>query len=174
MLKCILIHKNILPSPDNKSQFSDKQNFTEHQNKVSTDVLSNWPFILWLQRRASWAWSFAFLSRVRSTYWYEILHLPLLGNLPKLDDFPLQGVNDVRLTEIHTTEPLVPEPSVFEFGLAIEELKVTNHQALFKSHQNWLQQVVGQFAVRSINLLFLFAIKRNCLRSGRVDCHTYL
>jgi len=33
------------------------------------------------------------------------------------------GVNDVRHTEIHTAEPLVPEPSDFDFELAIEKLK---------------------------------------------------
>jgi hypothetical protein len=33
------------------------------------------------------------------------------------------GVSDVRQTEIHTAEPLVPEPSALEFELAIEELK---------------------------------------------------
>jgi len=33
------------------------------------------------------------------------------------------GVNDVSQTEIHTQEPLVPEPSAFEVELAIEELK---------------------------------------------------
>jgi len=33
------------------------------------------------------------------------------------------GVNNVRQTEIHTTEPLVPEPSVFEVEMAIEKLK---------------------------------------------------
>jgi hypothetical protein len=33
------------------------------------------------------------------------------------------GVNDVRQTEIHTAEPLVPEPSAFEVGLAVERLK---------------------------------------------------
>jgi len=33
------------------------------------------------------------------------------------------GVNDVRQTEIHTTEPLVPEPSAFEVELAIQKLK---------------------------------------------------
>jgi len=32
-------------------------------------------------------------------------------------------VNDVRQTEIHTAEPVVPEPSVSEFELAIEKLK---------------------------------------------------
>ena len=39
----------------------------------------------------------------------------------------LQGVNDVRQTEIHTAEPLVPEPSAFEVDLAIEKLK--NHKS---------------------------------------------
>jgi hypothetical protein len=33
------------------------------------------------------------------------------------------GVNDVRQTEIHTAEPLVPEPSSSEFRIAIEKLK---------------------------------------------------
>jgi len=32
-------------------------------------------------------------------------------------------VNDVRQTEIHTAEPLVPEPSAFEVELAIEKLE---------------------------------------------------
>jgi hypothetical protein len=35
----------------------------------------------------------------------------------------LHGVTDVRHTEIHTAEPLVPEPSAFEVYLAIEKLK---------------------------------------------------
>jgi hypothetical protein len=35
----------------------------------------------------------------------------------------IHGVNDVRQTEIHTAEPLVPELSAFECELAIEELK---------------------------------------------------
>jgi len=48
----------------------------------------------------------------------------------------VHGVNDVRQTEIHTAEPLVPEPRVFEFELVIEKLKVTNHQVLIKFQQN--------------------------------------
>ena len=35
----------------------------------------------------------------------------------------VHGVSDVRQAEIHTAEPLVPEPSVLEFELAIEKLK---------------------------------------------------
>jgi hypothetical protein len=33
------------------------------------------------------------------------------------------GVLDFKQTEIHTTEPLVPEPSACEFEMAIENLK---------------------------------------------------
>jgi len=40
----------------------------------------------------------------------------------------VHGVNNVKQTEIHTTEPLVPEPSAFEVGLAIE--KVNSHKSL--------------------------------------------
>ena len=35
----------------------------------------------------------------------------------------VHGVRDVRQTEIHTAEPLVPKPSAFEVDLAIENLK---------------------------------------------------
>ena len=31
--------------------------------------------------------------------------------------------NDVRQTAVHTTEPVVPEPSAFEFEVAVEKLK---------------------------------------------------
>ena len=45
-------------------------------------------------------------------------------------------VKDVRPAEILTVEPLVPEPSAFEVELAIEKLKITNHQVLINSQQN--------------------------------------
>jgi hypothetical protein len=35
----------------------------------------------------------------------------------------VHGVSDVRQNEIHTAEPLVPEPSVFEFEFDIEKLR---------------------------------------------------
>ena len=35
----------------------------------------------------------------------------------------VHGVSDVRQAEIHTAEPLVPEPIVLEIELAIEKLK---------------------------------------------------
>jgi hypothetical protein len=39
--------------------------------------------------------------------------------------FCVHCVSDVRQTERHAAEPLVPEPSAFEGEMAIEELKET-------------------------------------------------
>jgi hypothetical protein len=38
----------------------------------------------------------------------------------------VHGDSDVRQTEIHTAEPLVPQPSVFEFEMAIVKLRGYN------------------------------------------------
>jgi hypothetical protein len=35
----------------------------------------------------------------------------------------VHGDNDVKQTEIHTAEPLVPQPSAFQIEMAIEKLK---------------------------------------------------
>ena len=42
-------------------------------------------------------------------------HFPQLLNV--------HGFNDVRQTETHTAEPLMPEPSAFQIELATEKLK---------------------------------------------------
>jgi hypothetical protein len=48
----------------------------------------------------------------------------------------VHGVKYVRQTEIHTAEPLVPEPSDSEVEMAIEKLKSTNHQVFINFQQN--------------------------------------
>jgi hypothetical protein len=48
---------------------------------------------------------------------------------------PYLSANGIRQTEIHTAEPLVPEPSASEVEMAIGKLN-TNHQVLIKSQQN--------------------------------------
>ena len=45
------------------------------------------------------------------------------GILARWRNYFSQLLNDVRLTEIHTAELLVPKPSVFEVEMAIEKLK---------------------------------------------------
>jgi hypothetical protein len=39
-------------------------------------------------------------------------------------------INDVRQTEIHTSEPLVPKPSSFEVKIAIEKLERCKSQGI--------------------------------------------
>jgi len=42
---------------------------------------------------------------------------------PFLSDIELHDVNDVRQTEIHAAEPLVPKPCALDMEMAIEKLK---------------------------------------------------
>ena len=48
----------------------------------------------------------------------------------------VHGVYDVRQTDIHTAEPLVPEPSASEVELAIEKLKGHKSPGIIKYQQN--------------------------------------
>ena len=80
--------------------------------------------------------------------------------------FNVHEVKDVGKAEIHTAEPLLPEPSASEVELAIDKLKITNRQVLIKYRQHLLQQGVEQFAWRFMNLLLLYGRRRNCLKSG--------
>jgi len=67
---------------------------------------------------------------------------------------------DVRQTELHTAEPLMLEPSAFEVQMAI--VKPKRHKS------PGIDQIPAeQFALKSLNLLILFGIRRNCPRSGR-------
>jgi hypothetical protein len=50
---------------------------------------------------------------------YSIL-FRLRNNYPQL--LNILGFNDVKYTEIHTAEPLVPEQSAFEIVVAIEKI----------------------------------------------------
>ena len=52
----------------------------------------------------------------------------------------VRGVNDVRRTDIHTAEPLVPEPSAFEIEMTFEKLKDPTHQVFIKYQQNLLKR----------------------------------
>jgi hypothetical protein len=63
----------------------------------------------------------------------------------------VHGFSDVRQTEIRTAKPLVPEPSAFEAGLAIEKLKRHKSPGIL---QILADLVIGgggrQFALRSM------------------------
>jgi hypothetical protein len=74
---------------------------------------------------------------------------------------------DGRQAEIHTAELLVPEPSVSEIESAIDKLKSHKSPGIDQIPAERLKQGVEQLEVRFKNLLFLFGIRRNCLKSGR-------
>ena len=50
--------------------------------------------------------------------------------------FNVHGVKKFGQAEIHTAEPLVPEPSACEVELVSTSSKVTNRQVLIKYQQN--------------------------------------
>ena len=79
----------------------------------------------------------------------------------------VHGIIDVRQTKIHTAEPIVPEPSAFEFEFVIEKLKSQKSPGVDQIPAELIKSGSRKFAFRSINLLILFRIRRNFLRSGR-------
>jgi len=79
----------------------------------------------------------------------------------------VHGINYVRQTEIHTAEPLVPEPSTFEVELAIEKLKSHTSPGIKQIPTELIKAGDRKFTMRSTNMLFLFETRRNSLRSTR-------
>jgi len=61
----------------------------------------------------------------------------------------------------------VPEPSAFEIEMAIEELKRQKSLRIDQIPAVLIKTGVEKFILRSINVLILFGIRRNCLMSGR-------
>jgi hypothetical protein len=57
--------------------------------------------------------------------------------------FSIHWVSDVRQTESHTAEPLLPEPSAFEVEMAIEKLKKT-HVARMGERRGACRILVGK------------------------------
>jgi hypothetical protein len=80
----------------------------------------------------------------------------------------VHGVNDVRQKEIHTAEPLAPQPSAFEVQNAFGKLKGHKSPRIDQIPEEFITAGVGQFVLRSKTLVILFGIKTNCLRSGRI------
>jgi hypothetical protein len=78
----------------------------------------------------------------------------------------MHGVSDVMQTEIHTAEPLEPEPSAFEVKMPIEKLK-RHESPSTEQIPAELIKAGGRTICSDIHKLILFIIRRNCLRGGR-------
>jgi len=79
----------------------------------------------------------------------------------------VHGVTDVGQAEIHTAEPLVHEPSAFEFQLAIGKLKSHKSPGIDEIPAELIKAGGGKIAGRYISLSLLFGRRRICLKSGR-------
>jgi len=79
----------------------------------------------------------------------------------------IRGVNDVRHTELNTAEPVGSEPSAYEVEMAIAKLKSKKSRCFDQISEELIKTWAVQFAIRPRNSIFLFGIRRNCLRSGR-------
>jgi len=79
----------------------------------------------------------------------------------------VHGVNDFRQTEIHTAQPVVFQPTALEFEMATEKLKRQKSPGIDQIPAELIKVEDTKICYRSINLLILFGIKRNCLTSVR-------
>ena len=66
----------------------------------------------------------------------------------------MHGVKDVGQAEIHTAEPLVPEPSASEFELVIDKLISHKLPRIDKIRAEQFKVGVEKFAWRFINSYF--------------------
>jgi hypothetical protein len=81
--------------------------------------------------------------------------------------FNVQGVNDLRQTEIHTAEPLVLEQSAFEVEIAIEKLRSHKSPGMDQIPAELIKTEGRKIRSGIHKLKIIFGIRRNCLRSGR-------
>jgi hypothetical protein len=58
--------------------------------------------------------------------------------------------SEVRQIEIHTAQPLVPDPSPFEVEIVVAKLKSMNRQAVFKFRQKQEVKKYPSLRVKSI------------------------
>ena len=79
----------------------------------------------------------------------------------------VHGVSDVRKAEIHTAEPLVPEPSALEVEQAIEKLKIHKSPGIDQIQAELIKAEGSTIRCAIHKLPLLFGIRRNCLESGR-------
>jgi hypothetical protein len=71
--------------------------------------------------------------------------------LPEI--FNVHRVSDVRKMEIHTTEPLVLKPNLFEVEIAIEKVKTHKSPYIDKILLGLIQAGDENYVLRSINSL---------------------
>ena len=81
--------------------------------------------------------------------------------------FNVQGFKDVAQAEIHTTEPLVPEPSAAEVELAIDKIKSRKSPGIGQIPAELIKAGGRTICLEIHKLITSIWKKKNCLKSGR-------
>jgi hypothetical protein len=82
--------------------------------------------------------------------------------------FIVHGVIDIRQTDIHTIEPLVPEPSAFEVKMNIEILKRHKSAGIDQIPADWFEAEGRKMRYEIHKFIKSFGIRRYCLKFGTV------
>jgi hypothetical protein len=109
-----------------------------------------------------WAYLFHYTSHYRST----LVHSHNISNKWKNHFSQLLNVHrvsDVRQIEVHTAEPLVPDPSTLEPEIAISKLRK------YKSPAEVIEPEVKYYGLRSIISLIIFGIRKNYYPPAHAD-----
>ena len=81
--------------------------------------------------------------------------------------FNVHGVKDVGQAEIHTAEPLVPEPSAFEVELAIGKLKNHKSPGIYEIPAELIKAGGGTICGEIHKLITSICKKEKLLKNGR-------
>jgi hypothetical protein len=76
-------------------------------------------------------------------------------------------VSNVRQIEIHTAEPLVPDPNPSEVEIVIANLKKYKSPGSDQILEDWFKQEEKHYSMTSINSLILLGVRKDCLISER-------
>jgi hypothetical protein len=86
----------------------------------------------------------------------------------------VHGINDVWQTEIHTAEPLVPEPSSYEVEIAIERLKRYKSPGIDQIPAELIQAGGNTLCSEIHKLINCIRIRKNCQTVEGLYYCTYL
>jgi hypothetical protein len=79
----------------------------------------------------------------------------------------VHGLHDVRQTDIHMAEPLVPEPSLVELEIVIGKLKSCKSTYTDNIPAELIKAGVKHYILRYTDLIVVFGIRKNCQSIGR-------
>jgi hypothetical protein len=79
----------------------------------------------------------------------------------------VHGLHDIRQTDIHIVEPLVPESSHVEVEFVIGNLKRYKSRGSDNIPAELMKVGVKYFLLRYTELFVVFGIRKNCQSNGR-------